>query len=235
MCRCGAETPTLSIEAILAPLPPEVGHKAEPMQLYQAVTSPFAVRVRIALYAKGLEVEFVAPPDGLGSDAFRAITPMGKVPTLVCDDGSVLAESAVINEYLEERCPEPSLLPSAPEARARARMVVQMTDAYFFARYLPLFAIAKAEGRSSPAVASGFEGVREGLAALERSIDASAYAVGDALSLADCALAPALFYLTEYAEAYFGVSDALAPCPALAGYWSRITAASPVARALGER
>ena len=97
------------------------------MKLYQAVTSPFAVRVRIALYAKGVDMEFVVPPGGLGSDEFRKITPLGKVPTLVCDDGSILAESAVINEYLEERVPEPSLFPAGAEERARARMVVQMT------------------------------------------------------------------------------------------------------------
>lgn len=205
------------------------------MKLYQAVTSPFAVRVRIALYAKGVDVEFAAPPGGLGSEAFREISPLGKVPTLVCDDGTVLAESAVINEYLEERYPEPSLLPSDPQQRARARMVVQMTDAYLFARYLPLFAIAKDHGKSAPALASGLAGVREGLGALDRVIDGDGYAVGDALSLGDCALAPGLFYVTEYAEEYFGVGDAMEACPALQRYWSRIAADPPVARALAER
>lgn len=125
------------------------------MKIDQAVTSPFAVRVRIALYAKGVEAEFVASPDGMGSEAYRKITPLGKVPTLVCDDGAVIAESAVINEYLEETFPDPALLPAAPKVRARVRMVVQMTDAYVFARYLPLFAIVKAEGKEAPAIADG--------------------------------------------------------------------------------
>ena len=205
------------------------------MKLYQAVTSPFAVRVRIALYAKGVELELVAPPDGLGSEAFRAITPMGKVPTLVCEDGAVIAESAVINEYLEERFPDPSLLPVELPARARARMVVQMTDAYLFARYLPLFAIAKAEGKSAAAVATGMDGVRQGLGALERVVDTDGYAVGDAFSLADCALAPALFYVTEYADEYFGAGDALASFPALRRYWTHVRADPFVARALAER
>lgn len=205
------------------------------MKLYQAVTSPFAVRVRIALYAKGIAMELIAPPGGLGSSEFRKITPLGKVPSLVCDDGAVIAESAVINEYLEEQFPDPSLLPGAAQERARARMVIQMTDAYMFARYLPLFTIAKSEGKSSAAVASGMEGVKEGLAALERVIDDDTYAVGDALSLADCALAPALFYLTEYSEQYFGAGDALDHCPKLKRYWPRISANLHVARALAER
>ena len=103
------------------------------MKIYQAVTSPFAVRVRIALYAKGVTPEFAAPPDGMGSEAYCKITPLGKVPSLVCDDGAVIAESA-INEYLDEQFPDPALLPAAPKERARVRMVVQMTDAYVVGR-----------------------------------------------------------------------------------------------------
>ena len=205
------------------------------MKIYQAVTSPFAVRVRIALYAKGVTAEFAAPPDGMGSEAFRKITPLGKVPSLVCDDGAVIAESAVINEYLNEQFPDPALLPMAPQERARARMVVQMTDAYFFARYLPLFATAKAEGKESPAVADGIEGVKEGLAAVERVVDEGTYAVGSGLSLADCALVPALYYATEYATEYFGAGDLMRHCPTLKSYWPRIQTNPHVARALADR
>lgn len=205
------------------------------MKLYQLATSPFAVRVRIALYAKGVTLELAAPPGGIGSEAFRKITPLGKVPTLLCDDGTVIAESGVINEYLDEQFPEPALWPAAPQERARARMVVQMTDAYIFARYLPLFAIARAEGKASPAIANGLVGVKEGLAAVERIVDDEAFAVGDALSLADCALAPALFYVTEYTAPYFGANDVLDHCPKLERYWTRIQANPHVARALADR
>ncbi|MFP6780239.1 MAG: glutathione S-transferase family protein [Gammaproteobacteria bacterium] len=129
------------------------------MKIYQAVTSPFAVRVHIAAYAKGLSLEFVAPPDGMGSEAYRKISPLGKVPTLVTDDGTVIVESAVINEYLEEQFPEAPLLPATAVQRARARMVTEMTDAYIFARYLPLFALAKTRGKESPLVEDGMEGL----------------------------------------------------------------------------
>jgi len=204
-------------------------------KIYQAVTSPFAVRVRIALYAKDLKPEFAAPPGGMGSEEYRKITPLGKVPSLVCDDGAVIAESAVINEYLEETYPEPALLPVTPRERARVRMVVQMVDAYVFARYLPLFAIAKAKGKASPAVAEGMEGVKKGLAAVEHVIDDKTCAIGSDLSLADCALAPALFYITEYSEDYMEVFDALDRCPKLKSYWTRIQTNAHVARALAEK
>ncbi len=205
------------------------------MKIFEVAVSPFAVRVRIAVYAKGLNAEFAPPPDGFGSEAFRKITPLGKVPTLVCDDGTVIAESAVINEYLEDTYPEPSLLPPDCKVRARARMVTQMTDAYVFAAYLPLFAIAKAEGKASRAVVTGMVAVNRGLAALERTIDSDGYAVGDDLTLADCALAPALFYVTEYSDSYLGVGDALSNYPKLTAYWQTIRGNQYVARALADK
>ncbi len=205
------------------------------MKIYQAVTSPFAVRVRIAAYAKGLSLEFAAPPDGMGSEAYRKISPLGKVPTLVTDDGTVIAESAVINEYLEDQFPDAPLLPATAVQRARARMVTEMTDAYIFARYLPLFAFAKTHGKESPLVADGMRGVNEGLAAVDRVIDDEAFAIGNDLSLADCALAPALFYITEYAEDYLNAPRALNHCAKLQAYWQRIQVNPHVARALAER
>ena len=205
------------------------------MKRYQLVPSPFAVRVRIALYAKGLTLKFAAPPGGLGPDAFRKISPLGKVPSLVCDDSAVIAESAVINEYLEDQFPHLSLLPAALHEPARARMVIQMTDAYVFAHYLPPFTTVKAEGKSTSAVADGIEGVKVGLAGLERVVDDDTYAVGNASSLADCAPVPALFYLTEDSAEYFGADDVLDHCPKLKRYWSRIGRNPHVARALANR
>ena len=114
-------------------------------------------------------------------------------------------------------------------------MVVQMTDAYIFARYVPLFKIAKAEGKESFAVAEGIEGMKEGLGAIEQVVDDGSYPVGDGLSLADCALAPALFYVTEYSAEYFGADNPLGSCPKLKNYWMRIQSNPHVARALADR
>jgi glutathione S-transferase len=147
----------------------------------------------------------------------------------------VIAESAVINEYLEETFPDPALLPAAPKERTRVRMAVQMTDAYVFARYLPLFTTVKAEGKGSPIVVDGIEEMKKGLSAVEQTVDDGSYAVDDALTLADCALVPALFYVTEYAEDYFGAGDVLRRCPKLKSYWTRIQANPHVARALADK
>jgi glutathione S-transferase len=83
--------------------------------------------VRIALAEKGVEHETVVVDLDDKPDWLYAKNPAGKVP--VVEDGSwILPESAVINEYLEERIPEPALLPADPEARAAARLLVFRHD-----------------------------------------------------------------------------------------------------------
>jgi glutathione S-transferase len=103
------------------------------LRLYDLDLSPFAARCRLVVYKKGLgdRVE-LAPPPGGGprSEAYRAINPIGKVPTLVLEDGTAIPESQVIAEYLEERFPEPPLMPPNPEGRARARLPVRVAELY---------------------------------------------------------------------------------------------------------
>jgi glutathione S-transferase len=53
--------------------------------------------------------------------------PYGKVPVLV-DDGTVIYESAIINEYLEEKYPDPPLMPGDPAGRARVRIWVDFAN-----------------------------------------------------------------------------------------------------------
>ena len=79
---------------------------APAMKLYEASLSPFAARCRIQIYAKGLSVEIAPPPGGLGSDEFRRVNPIGKVPVLDLGAGVVLPESEVICEYLEDAHPD---------------------------------------------------------------------------------------------------------------------------------
>jgi stringent starvation protein A len=94
--------------------------------LYDAPACPFCARVRIVLAEKGLEFETVEidlrdrPPWLVG------LNPKGKVPVL--EDGFALPESAVIMEYLEERNPDPPLLPPHAAARAEARLAVFRFD-----------------------------------------------------------------------------------------------------------
>ncbi len=112
------------------------------MKLVDAARCPYCARVRIALHEKGLDVEttevdLTDRPQWL----LDLNPPNGRVPVL--DDGFTLPESEVIMGYLEDRYPEPPLLPADPAERAHARLLVHRfddalgTDYYAFRRGEP--------------------------------------------------------------------------------------------------
>ncbi len=82
------------------------------MKLYQSFLSNYATKNRIAIYDKGLTVEFVDPPGGLHSPEYQKINPLDKIPCLEVD-GVIIPESEIIAEYLEEKFPEKPLLPKS--------------------------------------------------------------------------------------------------------------------------
>jgi glutathione S-transferase len=109
------------------------------VRLIDAARCPYCARVRLALAEKGLdyetvEVDLADRPQWL----LELNPPSGRVPVL--DDGFTLPESEVIMAYLDERHPDPPLLPSDPSERAHARLLVHRfdeslgTDYYAFRR-----------------------------------------------------------------------------------------------------
>jgi stringent starvation protein A len=97
------------------------------VKLIDAARCPYCARVRIALAEKGIDHEVVAVdlsdrPQWL----IDLNPPSGRVPVL--DDGFLLPESEVIMAYLDERHPEPPLLPADLVERARARLLVHRFD-----------------------------------------------------------------------------------------------------------
>ena len=104
------------------------------MILYEHPLSSYAQKVKIALREKGLAFERVLPEDfgtGRRDTAFAAANPRVEVPALLSDDGEPIFDSTVILEYIEERWPEPPLLPKEPSARAAARMIEELCDAQY--------------------------------------------------------------------------------------------------------
>jgi glutathione S-transferase len=96
--------------------------------LYDADRCPYCARVRIVLAEKDVEYETVTIDLADRPGWLYEKNPLGKVPVIE-EDAFVLPESAVIMEYLEERYPEPALLPADPAARALARLLVFRFDA----------------------------------------------------------------------------------------------------------
>ena len=107
------------------------------MKLFTYWRSQAAFRVRVALRLKGLAMEKVTL-DLLAGDQFAAdyqkLNPEGVVPTLIDGEGQPLVQSLAILEYLDEKYPQPPLLPQDLRARAHARAIAQMVamDAHPF-------------------------------------------------------------------------------------------------------
>jgi maleylpyruvate isomerase len=95
------------------------------MKLYSYFRSSAAYRARIALHLKGLAFDYEPVHLRKGeqnAEAYRALNRQELVPTLIDGDTAVTQSLAII-EYLDERHPEPPLLPSAPAGRARVRAI----------------------------------------------------------------------------------------------------------------
>jgi glutathione S-transferase len=166
------------------------------MKLYSNNLSPFAARPRLAIYAKGLSVEILDPPGGgTASAEYRAVNPIGKVPSLVLDDGTVIPESDVIVEYLEDAFPTPSLRPDGAAAKAQARLVSRIADLYVGPAGAGLFGQMNPATRNAAAVDEAFGKLDEAMAQLNVFMGEGPYALGDRLTTADCTLAPMIFFM----------------------------------------
>ena len=99
-------------------------------RLFHVPLSPFCRKVRLSLAEKKVEVELVEERYWERNPEFLRRNPAGKVPILKID-GRLLTESAAICEYLEEKFPEPALLPRDPENRYEVRRLVSWFDDKF--------------------------------------------------------------------------------------------------------
>ena len=100
------------------------------MKLRYSPTSPYVRKVSVTLIETGLDnkIERIAtsvwdPKTDIGKD-----NPLGKIPTLITDDGAVLYDSPVICEYLDSLHEGPKLFPASGEARWRALRLQALGD-----------------------------------------------------------------------------------------------------------
>lgn len=148
------------------------------LRLIDAPRCPYCARVRIALAEKGIAHETVVIDLADRPAWVYELNPIGKVPVLECD-GWVLPESAVINEYLEERFPDPPLLPANAEERAAARLRIFRHDDFTD----PYYALRRKQAGAEVAVAGELE-------ALDATLAGIAYLTGSEFGLADIAYVP---------------------------------------------
>jgi glutathione S-transferase len=202
------------------------------MKLYSGDLSPYSARVRMQIYAKGIGDIVLERPPGFPTAEYAKINPLGRIPALDLD-GDIIPESDVIAEYLEDLYPEPSLLGANPRENALIRTVARIGDIYLMNNIFMCLPQARRATRN--------DGIRDlltgqvvrGLKALEHYIGGDGFAVLGRLTLADCALVPALFLIENVFET-FDVPGPLPGCPKTSAWWTAIKTNEHAARTLVE-
>jgi len=203
------------------------------MKLYSGYISPYASRARMAVYAKGLDVEILRPPGGNKSPEFLAINPMGKLPCLVTDEGAAVPESGIIVEYLEALYPERPLTPACPDLATRSRLIARIGETYVLTPLSKLFNQINPDGRDGTLVAGAIAEMEVGLGFLETYLDDEGpFAVGEHLTLADCQLVPTLFFVRAMGPA-FG-KDWIGSHPRIDAYLKAVSGDDTVAKIQAE-
>jgi glutathione S-transferase len=171
------------------------------IKLYDAVPSSNSDRVKIALHEKGLpydrETLVLARKDQKRPE-FLKLNPYGKVP-VIDDGGRVLFESCIINEYLEEKYPTPSLMPKDPYLRGRGRVLVDyalnyMHEPYWALRGEMLQAVSE---RNAAVIEEKHRSLRDLMQYLEADLGDKPYFLGE-LSLTDIAIVPRALRMETY-------------------------------------
>lgn len=165
------------------------------IRLFHVPLSPFCRKVRLSLAEKKLEVELVEERYWERDPDFLRRNPAGKVPILRIDD-MILSESAAICEYIEEKHPSPSLMPSDLEGRFEVRRLVSWFDDKFHHEVTSNLLyervnrkLTKSGYPDSKNVKAGSKAIKFHLDYMTWLLDRRRWLAGDAMTLADFAAA----------------------------------------------
>jgi glutathione S-transferase len=199
------------------------------LKLYYHPIASHCWKVMIALHEArlGYEPVMVDLMDPAARAEYRKLSPFGKIPTLV-DNGLVVNETSIQIEHLALNYPQAAgLLPKDPKEALKVRALDRFFDLYLNAPLgkIVVDRISPPEKRNPDAVAQTMNDFRTAVGIVEREMASRTWAAGETFSMADCAAAPALFYvnrLVPYAEGH----------PNTARYLERLLARPSVARCI---
>ncbi|MFN0315841.1 MAG: glutathione S-transferase family protein [Burkholderiales bacterium] len=199
--------------------------------LYEHPLSSYAMKVKIALMEKGIEFKAIVPDGmmtGAVETAFVAASPRAEIPALIDGDTKVF-DSTIIMEYLEDKWPNPALLPRSPADRARVRMIEDVMDGLYEPNNWGLGEVLRFKratgAQADKMVAFSRESVTKLQGWLNRELGNRAWFNGDTFGWGDVACAP---YIARSA-----LSGHPPPAgSALAAWLERVSARPSVAKAV---
>lgn len=163
------------------------------LTLYSDPLDPNCHRVRLLAAEKEDLVDIVeVHPHDIPEELIK-INPQGNCPTL-CDKDVILNEAQVIMEYLDERFPNPILLPIDPIKRAKIRMVLSTMRDFWFPQMRILDDVTTGEKEKEKARKI----LKKNLLELRPAFTHNDYCMGDEYTLIDITLAPILWRLKKY-------------------------------------
>lgn len=195
------------------------------LTVYAIPVSLYCAKLRILLRHKGLEWREVPPPGGYGSDEYKQTVPSGNLPALV--DGDLqLADSEAIAEYLNDKHPDPAMLPQDLTARAKVRERSRFHDTRLEPALRVLFAYIDTPEPDRPVCNAQSKAITARLGQLARILDQACPDHDDPLTLADCgfpitfswieALAPRFGLTVEWPEAVTAYREIISHHPDVA-------------------
>ncbi|MGH8720705.1 MAG: glutathione S-transferase family protein [Burkholderiales bacterium] len=159
------------------------------MKLLSAPASPYSRKVKIVLVEKRIDCEIervdVQPQD----NPVNTHNPLGKIPTLVLDDGTAIYDSRVIVEFLDNMTANSRLIPQDNRERIAVRRWEALADGVLDAGLLIRYESLRPQNEQSASwTEKQAARVRRGLAQLQAELGAGAWCQGERCTLADIAL-----------------------------------------------
>ena len=165
------------------------------MILYYSPISNYCSKVKFLIDYKNIKVKLIPPPGGYSSDIFKKISPLGTIPTLKHKQ-MILCESEIINEYLNELYPKPSMLTNNIELNSKIKMISRFHDTKLEPSIRYFFKFKKKTNYDSNEIIRGFENVEKQMIILDNIINDTKYIAACKITLADCSF-PSWFALFD--------------------------------------
>lgn len=166
------------------------------MKLIGSLTSPFVRKVRIVLAEKKIDYEFVIDSPWTPDSGVPNLNPLGKIPVLSLDDDTVLFDSRVISEYLDNVAPNSKLMPATNRERTEVKRWEALADGICDAAAL-IFLEKKRppEQQSAEWISRQNAKIIAGLEYMSEQLGDQSWCMGTHFSMADIAAGCALGYL----------------------------------------